>query len=393
MNLVRLYPIALGLAAMMFAVPTPRALAFDPTGNAVADAFLAGVEAAGAQTLSVTKVEESGETIVLSGFAAEMLEDGEKATWSADALAFSNATVDASGRIKAGAMAMDKVTIKADDDTFSAARMTATNVRFASPEEMRNATKAAVDAFGYESVELSEIEITSEDEGTVPIQRILSTIDATVDGIPSKGSFEIEGIEIDPKQIDDKQTKETLAELGYAKLVLSMKTRAEWDIDNGRGILEVLEISGGEIGRFAISAAVGGLTRDVVEKLKRQNNEDGEILALLQQITIESIDIRFDNDTVVERVLDRQAKEANMDRAAFVQRMTTSLPQILALLQNPPFQQKVSSALAMFLNEPKNMSVKASPAQPVPVGAVVGTAMAAPAAVPVLLGIEVLANQ
>ncbi len=243
------------------------------------------------------------------------------------------------------------------------------------------------------SFELTNVSIQSEDEGSVPIARILSTVDGYIDGVPSAASFTVEGIEIDPAHLEDQETKETLAELGYGKLLLSMKMKGAYDAANARATLDTMEISGKEIGRLTISAAFGGMTPEVIAELKRPKHDQGEMLALLQKVTIEGIDIRLDNDSVVDRLLERQAKEAGMDRAAFVQQMSASLPQILMLLNNPPFQEKVSAALSAFLNAPGNLDITASPGQPVPIAAIAGMAFTAPGTLPLLLGVDVTANE
>ncbi len=382
---------ALGAALIASLLVGPQAQAFEPTGSVVADTFLEGLEAGGAQNLTVGSVETSGDSVTINMLSATMRQRGEEMVLEADAIAFTDAEVVA-GRIKAGAMAAQNLSMKTDEAAFFAARTAATNVILVRPQDM-SAIGAPIDAVGYESLDIGDIRVTTDDEGTVPIARIFSTLERTGKAPPTKGAFQIEGITLDPAQLDDAQAKETLSDLGYDMLNLSMKASFEWDVPNSRAILENLEVSGDGIGTLSLSATFGGITPDVVATLKRQSHDDGELMALAQQVTVESINLRFDNDTVVERVLDRQAEEANMDRAAFVERLNTSLPQILTLLQNPPFQEKVAGAVGTFLTTPGSLQVVASPAQAPTVGALAGTAMMAPMAVPVLLGLEITANK
>ncbi|AXS40644.1 hypothetical protein D1F64_11955 [Breoghania sp. L-A4] len=383
---------ALGVALIASGLFGPRAMAFDPTGSDVADTFLKGLESGGAQDLSVGSVEQTGETVVINMLAATMRQRGEEMSLEAEAIAFTDASVDATGRIKAGAMAARNVSMKTDTATFFAARTAATNVILVRPRDM-GAVAAPIDAIGYESLDITDVRVSTEDEGTVPIARIFSTLERSGKAPPTKGTFQIEGIELDPAQLDDEQAKKTLAELGYDMLNLSMKASFEWDVLNSRAILENFEISGDAIGTLSLSASFGGVTPDVVAKLKQQSHADGELMALAQQITVESIDLRFDNDTIVERVLDRQAEEANMERAAFVERLNSSLPRILTLLQNPPFQEKIAAALGTFLSAPESLQITANPAQALTVGSIAGTAMMAPMAVPLLLGLDIKANE
>lgn len=369
------------------------AIAFDPTGNEIADAFLAGIEASGGQDVTVGSVDATGDTIVLNGLKARMEENGDSSMIAADALAFSNASIDSAGRIVADALALQGFSVVSDDGNVEAARMAITKFRLPSPAEMKDPVNVPNDAFAYESFELTEFSVQSEGEGRVPIARISSRINAYVDDIPSDVSFAIEGAEIDPAYIEDENTKKMLSDLGYDKLTLSMNGAGSWDPETARSVLKTFEISGERVGKLSMSAAFGGMTRQVLADMKKLDQQEGAMLELLQKITLESMSIRFYNETIVDRLLDHQAKTAGTDRAAFVQQISKSLPQILTLLNNPPFQEKVATALSAFLNAPKNLNIKAAPVQPVPLAAIVGSAMAAPAAVPVLLGVDVSANE
>jgi hypothetical protein len=146
------------------------------------------------------------------------------------------------------------------------------------------------------------------------------------------------------------------------------------------------------MGKLSMALKVGGLTADVVNKLEAAKENTEESLALLQGLSVTTLSIGFDNNSVVERVLDQQAKAAGTDRAGFVTQLKAGLPMMLAILQNPEFQTSVSTALSSFLDKPGSLKIEAKPAQPVPVAQIMGTAMLAPQTLPQVLGVKVMAN-
>ncbi|MDJ0930812.1 hypothetical protein [Breoghania sp.] len=383
------YALILGAA---LALPQ-TAFAFESTNNPVADVFLTSLEAGDAKNVAVENVAVSGNQIVLNNLTVDYESDGDTGNVTIGNLAFSDATVATDGSISAAALALTDANLVDDEDTIEFAAAVVTDVRIPSPAEIENPSKALNVKPAYKSLEITGITLKAEDEVDVPIERISSTFETMGTDGSAKASFAIEKFTLDPAGVDDEDFGKTLADLGYDALQLDVKAKGEWSAADGRLNLEDFQISGQDMGALHLSATILGVTPDFIGKLDTAQENFGKLMELLQSLSISDIRIHFKNDTVVERVLDCQAKEVGTDRAGLVDQLSSSLPGILSLLGNPGFQEKVAKAATTFLKEPGTLTASTHPAQPVPVAQVVGTAMIAPQTIPDVLSVEVTANQ
>jgi hypothetical protein len=210
--------------------------------------------------------------------------------------------------------------------------------------------------------------------------------------LPTAGAIEIDGIRISQDLLDDEE-KQTLAELGYEELTLSAAFSGDWDPATGRLKIDRLTLGGPDSATLDAALEIGGLTREVVEKLDKAQGNPEQAMALMQGLTLEGLTLRLDNDSLVDRLLDSQAKASGVGRAEFVGQLTGALPLMLSVLNNADFQTKVAAAATSFLQDPKSFSAVARPATPLPLAQVMGTAMMAPQLLPDLLNVTVTANQ
>jgi hypothetical protein len=68
-------------------------------------------------------------------------------------------------------------------------------------------------------------------------------------------------------------------------------------------------------------------------------------------------------------------------------------PMMIAQLNIPELQNAVSAAVNTYVDDPKNITISAAPAKPVPFPMIMGAAMGAPNTIPSVLGVTVTANQ
>ncbi|PTW60418.1 hypothetical protein C8N35_10441 [Breoghania corrubedonensis] len=383
------YAVIIGAALAM----PQAAFAYDPTNNPVADAVLASLEAGGAENAAVEDVAVSGDQIVLRGLTADLKKDGEEGSLSAASLAFSNAFVAPDGSVSAAALAATDVKIVQDEDTIEFAALALTDMRMPGPAEVKNPVEALDKKPAYKMLEITGISLQSAGEAAVPVERITSTFDPIGTDGSVKATFSVEKITLNPEAVKDDDFRQKMKTLGYDSVQIDMKAEGEWSAAEGRAQLHDFEISGQDMGTFQLSATILGVTPEVIEKLKAAQEDFGKTMELLQQLSISDLRVHFKNDSVVERVLDQQAKDANTDRAGLVDQLSSSLPGILSLMRNPAFQEKVATAVTTFLEEPGTLTASAHPAQPVPVAQIVGVAMIAPQTIPDVLSVDVTANQ
>jgi hypothetical protein len=115
-------------------------------------------------------------------------------------------------------------------------------------------------------------------------------------------------------------------------------------------------------------------------------------LGLLQQLTFHSAAISVDDDSLTGRVLAYVARNQGMKPADIANQAKAVLPFLLLQLNNPELTAQATQAVSAFLDDPKNLTVSARPAQPVPFAMLMATAMMAPADLTRSLGLTVSAN-
>jgi hypothetical protein len=385
--------LAMALAAPLV-LPVP-ALAFEASGNAIADRFMEIMEAGNATVTGYDSVAESGDTVTITGLATTINENGDAATLSIASTAITGGVLADDGGLSAGALAMSQVRVDGKDDGDDIA-ITVETITIADPvlPSAASVGKSASGtvAPGYSRAELSDILIDGGDQGRIPVARVVASIERMDGDLPTAGSVDLEGIRISQDMLDDDE-KETLAELGYEELTLSAGFSGDWDPESGRLDVTRLTVGGNTSATIDASLVLGGLTREVVEQLDQAQGDTSQAMALMQGLTLERLTMRIDNASLVDRVLESQAKSSGMSRADFVAQVTGALPMMLSVLNNADFQTKVAAAGTTFLKDPKSLSAVAAPANPLPLAQVMGTAMMAPQMLPDILDLTITANE
>jgi hypothetical protein len=386
--------LAIALACPMLAVSP--ALAFEPTGNEIADRFLAIVEAGNATVTVQDGVSEAGGAVTIKGLETLIKDKGNEAKLIVGTTVITDGVLPASGGLNADSMVMSGVTVdgKDGDETvrIEVKSISIDDPVMPSPETVKAAGSADGIAPSYSRAELTGIVIDANEQGLIPIASVVATIDEMDGDLPTSGSLAIEGVEISAASLDDEE-KKTLTDLGYDKLTLSGSFAADWDPQSGKLLVSDLTVGGTEVGTLGASLAIGGLTREIVKKLDASQDNPEQAMALMQSLTLERLSMRLDNDSLVDRLLESQAKSSGVSRAEFVGQLTGALPMLLSVVNNVDFQKKIASAATTFLNEPKSFAAVAAPSTPLPFAQVMGTAMMAPQMLPDILNVTITANQ
>ncbi|WP_346912462.1 hypothetical protein [uncultured Roseibium sp.] len=369
--------------------PLPAA-AFTPTGNEVADAFMAVLETDDGIVDSYGSVSEGGETVIIKDLHLKRKDDDTKSATIATTT-LRDGMVQSNGRLKLGSLSLSDLSAKADDGGLDIGSFNATNVVLPTPEELNANDGDTVVGPSYDTLEVLDAAVSDGDGNKFEIGRLFTAIDEMDGDLPTAFRFAIDDLKIEASNLDGEAQK-TLSDLGYEKLTLSAEGQGRWDPEKETLEVKNLKLSGAEAGSFALNLSLGGVSRDVITKLSATEGDPESAMGLVQGISIQNISIRLDNSSLVERVLDMQAREAGMDRATLVQQLSAGLPMMVSILQNPSFQEKVVTAATTFLNDPVSLEVTVAPANPVPFAQIMGQAMMAPQTLPEVLAVDVIAN-
>ena len=402
-------------AASLIAGP---ALAFQPTGNPAADQFLANMEAGGWENIGVGSVTGDDQSIVLQNLTARIQVDvtppapepqspGEAAKAeqqpsvepvtemvdvSADRITLTGPGLDASGRRTFNSVVYNGF-VMASPESRTTVRLGRTEgVTLLTPEQMP-AVKSPGATISLFNRLMAEDMVVSPNTGVgVPITirdlRIENT--AFTDTFPTATKVSATGIQV-PTEAMDSEARARLKAIGYDSLTFAVEAASSWDAATGILTIPSIALSGASMGRIDISAVVGGLTAQNVQSV--QSGDPETMVALLQNMTIQSARLRFDNQSIIERLIDYSAKDQGVSRDVLVGQMTAALPMLLQPVQNAEFTEQVSKAVGEFLRQPRSLTISVKPQNPTPLFQIIGLAAMAPQTIPQALQISVTANE
>jgi hypothetical protein len=102
------------------------------------------------------------------------------------------------------------------------------------------------------------------------------------------------------------------------------------------------------------------------------------VLGLMQQLTFNSTSIRYDDDSLTNKVLDYVGKQQGMSAKDIANQVKAIIPFGMAQLQNPELTAQVSAAVGKFLDDPQSLEISAEPPSAVPFALIMAGAMANP---------------
>lgn len=201
----------------------------------------------------------------------------------------------------------------------------------------------------------------------------------------------------------EKGGKNPLAPLDMNTFNGSLTSKGSWSPASGDTSLDQLELEAKELGKINITGSLGGYDLAFLEAVqKTQENmskADADkdaaglaILGLAEQLNLKNLSIRFDNDTLTQKVLDYYAKQQGADGKQLGEQMKMMVPLMATQLKNPEFAQQLKVAADKYFTDPKSLTISASPDQPVTFASIVATASLDPTKIIQLLKISVDAN-
>lgn len=373
------------LAASLLAAPVVQA---QSVKDRVVETLVANIKAAGARDVSFASVTGSDDSFTINTIKIVSGPVDKEMTATAKSATISGAALNADGdyKIKEATIADFEI---GDDDVG----ITVETIKLSGVEGLAPAKRATAVGYGdrSERVEMANVRIEPSNEPAIPIASIQLTSGDLIEGIPRTGSVNIRGIVIPVDE--NKESMKELSELGYKEIALDIAAVGQWDNNANRLSLENLSLNGANICSLTISFALGNVTADAIKAFQAAQNDTSKQLEILQGFSIEALSLRFDNASIVDRLLDAQATAQGRKRDQYVRDLAAAAPLMVSGLNNKVFEKKVADAVVAFLKAPKSMLLTAKPAQPVPVAQIVGSAMVAPQTIPNILGVEIQANQ
>lgn len=275
------------------------------------------------------------------------------------------------------------------------------------------AIPATVDGKSLDSVILYE----SASAGPVTVTRkgaevfSMSGIEATVQRMANDGGLTYDAtlsdIKADLSQIEDPKSRDTIEKLGMQTLDGRITMKGSWELESGKFALEEYALDFNDVGRLDLSFAISGYTIDFIHSMREAmeanqanpNKDEANaalgmsMMGLLQQLTFDSAVIRFADASLTKKVLEVVGAEQGVSGEQMAQSLKGLVPLMIAQLNMPELQNQIAQAVNTYLDDPKNLTISAAPAKPVPFPMIMGAAMGAPNTIPQVLGVTVTANQ
>jgi hypothetical protein len=361
----------------------PQTAAAAGTQDQVVQIFTDTLKAAGAKGVEQDDITGDDSKFTLSGVK---IDDGKADdNFTIEEITFIGAKPTADGGIAA-----DEVDVNGLELTTPKGGSTAKTIKIMGYVSAAPAKIKVPGASHFDRFEATNLE-GGDDANSVTVSYVLMTAADYANGLPHKGSIEIKGLVV-PVKADDPQMAEVVA-LGYKELNIDATVSGSWDEKAGRAVLDGLTINAQNAGGIQLSVVLGGVTPDVAKQLAAAKGDANVTLGAMQGVLVESASLKIDNNSLFQRELTEQAKKQGTTSDQLLHQGTAMLPLLLTSIQNPAFEKKVADAVNAFVASPHSLTVKVTPAQPVPVAQIIGVASAAPQTLPDVLGVEVIANK
>lgn len=373
------------------------ASAFEPTGSDVGDHMLKLFEASGAKDLAYGSVSHSPGNVAFVGLTGTLTEDGEQFAMKIGNMKLEGASLEGGETLSVDTLGLSGFSVSSPKFSLTADSLTAKATKFASLSAIKNRTGSYRTGSVYESSTVTGLAISTSDGLYLPVAQFQVTNANYLDTIPRQTKLSASNVELSTKNLPSGPFQQSLKDLGYEQIRFDVTAESTWDDATGIIELPVFRITGSDLADLSVTFKLGGWTADVFSSLTNldPNNDQQtqELLGKLQSTSINNLTVEMANKSVVDRVLDQQSQKAGIDRSDFVEKTITSLNVPLTFLQNPKFQQMISSQLKAFLSDPKSLKIQAAPASPIPVAQIVGMAMVSPQAIPDMLSVTIEALQ
>jgi|GEM_PF-6632510 len=280
------------------------------------------------------------------------------------------------GKLASAKLSGLKVDVKTNGGSFGLGDLTVSDVDYSS------LVAGNPSGVMVKKANLSDLYVDVPDSGKVTLANAMTEYTRFEQSLPAAGVSTFSGLAI--SDIRDPEGKEAFQKLGYDGVSFDMEMRFDWKSDTGAFALETFKITGKDMGVFSLAFVLGGLDYDTVAS--------GEPFALLDTLRIESLDVRYDDNSLVGRVMKAAAAEQGGDPEMIRAMMLTMLDEQRRQVSKNPIAVDAIKGLKTFVEQPKSLSLSLRPNEPVGYEDFMDEDQD-PAALARLLGVKVEANK
>jgi hypothetical protein len=206
---------------------------------------------------------------------------------------------------------------------------------------------------------VAHVSVTPATGRTIALDSIEQT---TTGSAPARFRFRLRGLSIPAKS--NPQLAQELGALGIDPLVLDLDETGTYDTANGTAELDPMVLTARALGSLSLTAQFTNVPQDLP-----QNTPP---LAAFGNMGIGPFILRFTNDTLVQRIIAMQARQANKTPQDVTDE--AKLAGSFAAAALVPAQQDAGDQVAAFIASPRVLTMTATPSAPIPLSAFFGPA-------------------
>lgn len=386
-------------AAQILAAGTALSLvsgaAFAADANAVAERIKALYAEQGGE-LSFANVKADGSDIVLEGTKIKLPTASRDEATVGD-ITLQNVQDAPDGGYSIDQVAVPDIVIRGEagkDDDAIVKGMSMENVRI--PPE---AAKGPLDKMiFYDKLKIDEITFAEPGVDGALVKGFELALDTS--NKADKISYDWSVADIDVTF--EKGGKNPLAPLGMNTFNGTMNSKGTWSPKSGDTVLDQFEIDAKDLGKINITGSISGYDLAFIDALqktqqtmKQAGDKDASGLAMLglaEQLSLRNLSIRFDDNTLTQKLLDYYGKQQGSDGKTLGEQLKMMVPLMATQLKNPDFAQQLKVAADKYFSDPKSLTLSASPDQPVSFASIAAAASIDPTKIIPLLKVGVDAN-
>ncbi len=212
---------------------------------------------------------------------------------------------------------------------------------------------------GLDRFAISKVSVTPPTGQTVTLD---SMAQSTTGSAPKHVSVQVRGLSI--PAASNPELAQGLGALGIDRLVLDLDETGRYDTAKATAAVDPLVLTARGLGSLSLSAQFTDVPGDLPQ--------DGSALAAFAGMGIGPFTIRFTNGSLVQRIIAMQARQISKTPQEITDE--AKLAGSFAAAALVPGQPDAGQQVAAFIADPRVLTITATPAAPIPLGAFLGQA-------------------
>ncbi|WP_337271203.1 hypothetical protein [Oryzifoliimicrobium ureilyticus] len=220
----------------------------------------------------------------------------------------------------------------------------------------------------------------------IGLERLDLDMSYFIGAVPTNIKSSVQHVKFAVAQIADPGLRQTLTDLGYQNVDLSLELSAAWQDAVSAIAFDTVKISGVDMGTLNLSGSITGITRKSMED---PTNVLGQEVAAGG---VRNFRLSFENASLFDRVLGQMAKANNKTPEELKSILSTNMPAIMGQIPSPTIRNKFVFAAISFINAPRIIELISTSGDVTPIKDVIAST-SNPYQIPLVLKLDASANE